>query len=345
MIEDQKFLKSDSLIKYHNIWEDAINSETSPLTIKSRSISNSYDYDYYKLQGELQDSVCSWMLRMGHEIVPTYGTLTGDPDIDNQAWEESKQSIWPLFENEWSQLTIGLKINGHNTVQHKVESITDKWTEYYNKVFPILKEYDENGNSSEFIPQVGSGALAAGRIMHFYRHPNHITWDKFDENDSRENEYISSFLYHLCLESNADFKRNHTVISCFNLEKVINSYGYNTNIYTKFNKTTIAKNIPCILYGNLNYKGAAKYSHYVIVSGYSELYYENKSSIWTFTDPHWFRECWTHSNHYGSTRYKVNWCRNSFNNDGWFDLEATMRGNTDNPKSISFTGIITLTPK
>lgn len=39
MIEDQKFLKSDSLIKYHNIWEDAINSETSPLTIKSRSIS------------------------------------------------------------------------------------------------------------------------------------------------------------------------------------------------------------------------------------------------------------------------------------------------------------------
>lgn len=319
-LSSQIELPVDSTEQYAVVWKDLLESTKRNNGCRQNCRSRyAGDYDMNELQMIMQDSIISWSQHGDYEIINLYEPLTGNESADIQYWKDTEQATYIVYENEWEQLTIGLKRPNGPSDYRRNETINTRWRLVYNSTFPYL--FDEEGS---YQPLVGSGALAAGQIMNYYQYPNYIDWSVLNssEYEDKDNPEISKFLFKLCEDAGSKYLRGWTLCEPKNLANAIASYGYKVSLIDGFN----IGSIPCILYGNLKFPSNSTPSsvdHYITVSGTMSLYFETRIAIYTFTGPKEFNECWHWIDYFYNHLNKVDWNYGAIN-DGWYDLNVNM---------------------
>ena len=334
-LSEQVYLQNDTISTCMNVWNGLLGYTNSCLATMSRSID---DYDMMELQQIRQDSIIEWSSHQDYEILNVYDPLTDDYNADLERWRGTEQLTYILYENEWEQLALGLRRSLPGEFVRE-ESILTKWDYWCNSTFPY--RWDENLNSYKPLP--GSGALAAGQIMYYYRYPEYVDWSKMDVAETAkymENQSISDFLYELGEESAASYSPGWTLIKPERLTSTITNYGYDA----KLKKGLVGGSIPYIIYGKLNFPANSTPSyvhHYSIVSGFMSIFFEIRTSIYTFTGPRKFDECWFWREFYSNSLTKVDWLHFSFK-DGYYDLKVKMPATTAYAKSFEILNTITI---
>ena len=319
-LSSQIELPVDSTEQYAVVWKDLLESTKRNGCRQNCRSRYAGDYDMNELQMIMQDSIISWSQHGDYEIINLYEPLTGNESADIQYWKDTEQATYIVYENEWEQLTIGLKRPNGPSKFLQEETINTKWHSSCNSTFKY--KIDSLGT---YKPYVAAGALAAGQIMNYYRYPEYIDWDAIytpNYDDYDDNRYISDLLYKICEDTYASYQRTTTMIDPSNLVNALSGYGYDVNISEGLNRGSI----PYILYGKIyNRSGSIPswYEHYITVSGTLSLYFETRIAIYTFTGEKIFNESWHWIEYYSSHLNKIDW-HNCDVNNGWYDLNVNM---------------------
>lgn len=332
-LSNQAELPNDSVYEQINIWNAILgNSKSSDNLPKSRYAD---DYDMNELQMIMQDSIISWSQHQDYELINLYEPLTGDETADIRYWNDTEQATYILYENEWKQLTIGLRRPNGLSRFVQFETINTDWHSSCNSTFKY--KIDSIG---VFKPFVGAGALAVGQIMNYYRYPDSIDWEAMDTPECTNNSYISDLLYKICEDSHATYRRHTTLCDPEKLVSATAGFGYDVTILDGLHM----QSIPCVLFGKMyNRNGATPkwYEHYITVSGVMSLYFETRIAIYTFTGEKTFNECWHWIEYYSSQLHKINW-HHGFINNGWYDLNVNMSLSGTDVESFKITKTINI---
>ncbi len=211
-IELAKQLPDDSIQKFRSMWQRYEQPQTSK-ALKARKRSAS-DPDVMRAQTILQDSVSAWIAK-GYTIF--------DITEENPYAEEVKGAIYPLYEEEWERLSIGVnkKIIKNEIVPNL---LCTEWCQSeagFNQSFPKL----DNGK----LAAVGCGPLAAGQIMYYHKYPQRFNWADMPIEEGTKT--TSDFLLEIAQKSKAEYRIDYekkpvttTIIS--NVCSVLNDFGY-----------------------------------------------------------------------------------------------------------------------
>ena len=185
-IELAKQLPDDSIQKFRSMWQRYEQPQTSK-ALKTRKRSSS-DPDVMRAQTILQDSVSAWIAK-GYTI---FDIADGSPYA-----EEVKGAIYPLYEEEWERLSIGVNKSfvKNKSIPNFVET---KWHQqgFFNSCYPYVDGVR---------PLAGCGPVAAGQIMYYYKYPVRFDWDSMPLTDGSWS--ASSFLLEIANNANATFTK------------------------------------------------------------------------------------------------------------------------------------------
>lgn len=265
-IELAKQLPDDSIQKFRSMWQRYEQPQTSK-ALKARKRSSS-DPDVMRAQTILQDSVSAWIAK-GYTI---FDIADGSPYA-----EEVKGAIYPLYEEEWERLSIGVNkpFVKNKSIPNFVET---KWHQqgFFNSCYPYVDGVR---------PLAGCGPVAAGQIMYYYKYPVRFDWDSMPLTDGSWS--ASSFLLEIANNANATFTKTssgmcETTTTIDNVCKVFNNWGFGDAIVQKHNAGKVWSEIeqgrPVYMRGNDKEDG-----HAWIACGGNLIWERKFTEIFTFT--------------------------------------------------------------
>ena len=294
---------NDSIAKYRNLWKQYSNTSDNPQTKKhSKSARPKYtDPDMLSAQVILQDSVCSWIAK-GYEIFSI---------ADDEHIELVKGAIYPLYEDEWESLCIGVKkqFSKNESIPNFLE------TEWYQRdgfrqSYPIV-----NGEYA----RAGCGPVAAGQIMYYYKYPTRFNWD--DMPLTYGTKTTSDFLLEIAKSADAKYTSEGTSTANNKVCKVFNNWGYTNAVVKNHNGSNawkeIAQRHPVYMTGYDNNEKNA--GHAWVCSGGQYFSGESYSEIYTFINRKEFT-CLDRYDYsfFSATYFYMNWGWGSSGGNGYF---------------------------
>lgn len=297
-LSNQMTMPKDSVGKYQRLWK---RYEYKPLYEQQERFSRSNErFDPYELHEVVKDSTMKWSANRDYEVIPLYGTLTGDEEYDASIWEESKDAIWPEYFDYWDWLTVGLKYEVQSAASNlDYEPIKTAWhgNAPYNQSFPMMLDTCKN----YFKPHVGFAAIAAGQILYHYKYPTKFNWKEM-EDPVKGDKAIADFLYQLSEDFKSHYSPDRTYASFSDVKKVLRSYGFNV---TDVKDLSHAHHYPVLVSSELEHSDGQGVEW--VISNKYEFYSISRVGIWTFTDPHLFQEWWATFDDIYGCGYSINW--------------------------------------
>ena len=284
-------LPDDSIAKYRNLWKQYSNTSDNPQTKKhSKSVRPKFsDPDMNAAQVILQDSVCSWIAK-GYEIFSI---------ADDEHIELVKGAIYPLYEDEWESLCIGVKKQFS-----KNESIPNFLETEWHQEGGFCQSYPTiNGEKAP----AGCGPVAAGQIMYYYKYPTRFNWDNM--HTALGTKTTSDFLLEIAKSADATYSTNGTGTSIDKICNVFKSWGY-ANAYTANHNNSIVwenlrNNRPIYMRGLT--KGLNQ-GHAWVCSGAASYNGNSYSEIYTFTSRKEFTCLLRYDyDYFSATYFYMNW--------------------------------------
>ena len=296
-------LPDDSIAKYRNLWKQYSNTSDNTQTKKNlKSVRPKFsDPDMNAAQVILQDSVCSWIAK-GYEIFSI---------ADDEHIELVKGAIYPLYEDEWESLCIGVKkqFSKNESIPNFLE------TEWYQRdgfrqSYPIV-----NGEYA----RAGCGPVAAGQIMYYYKYPTRFNWD--DMPLTYGTKTTSDFLLEIAKSADAKYTSEGTSTANNKVCKVFNNWGYTNAVVKNHDGSNawkeIAQRHPVYMTGYDNNEKNA--GHAWVCSGGQYFSGESYSEIYTFINRKEFMclDSYDYS-FFSATYFYMNWGWGSSGGNGYF---------------------------
>ncbi len=259
-------LPDDSIAKYRQLWKQYSNTTDNDKTLKRiKSVHPKFsDPDMNAAQTILQDSVCSWISK-GYEVFSI---------ADEEQIELVKGVIYPLYEEEWASLCIGVKKQyTHN--EFIPNFLETEWHQEggFNQSYPIV-----NGKNA----YAGCGPVAAGQIMYYYKYPARFNWNNMSLTDGTKT--TSDFLLEIANEAGATFSYDGTGTTISNMCNVFKKWGYTQAVVKEHNSATVWRDInyhrPVYMRGQAD---GTNEGHAWVCSGGQSYSAESYSEIYTFT--------------------------------------------------------------
>ncbi len=284
-------LPGDSIAKYRQLWAQYSNSSDNAQTKKrSKSARPKFsDPDMNAAQTILQDSVCSWIAK-GYEIFSI---------ADDEHIELVKGAIYPLYEEGWESLSIGVKkqISRNETIPNFLET-----------------EWHQEGGFCQSYPTInekkapaGCGPVAAGQIMYYYKYPTRFNWDNMHTDLGTKT--ASDFLLEIAKSADATYTTYGTGTTIDNICKVFKNWGYTKAVVKDHNGASVWDDIrnrrPVYMRGFIK---ELNQGHAWVCSGAASYYGESYSEIYTFTSRKEFTCLLRYNYNYFSAAYfYMNW--------------------------------------
>ncbi len=284
-------LPDDSIAKYRQLWKQYSNTTDNDKTLKRiKSVHPKFsDPDMNAAQTILQDSVCSWISK-GYEVFSI---------ADEEQIELVKGAIYPLYEEEWGSLSIGVKKQfTHN--EYIPNFLETEWHQEggFNLSYPIV-----NGEKAP----AGCGPVAAGQIMYYYKYPARFDWDNMHTNLGTKT--TSNFLLEIAKSADATYSTNGTGTTIDKICNVFKAWGYTNAYNAKHNNSLVSENLrshhPVYMRG---YTKGLKEGHAWVCSGRNSYQGESYTEIYTFTSRKEFTCLDRYDyNYFSSTFFYMNW--------------------------------------
>ena len=296
-------LPDDSIAKYRNLWKQYSNTSDNPQTKKhSKSVRPKFsDPDMNAAQVILQDSVCSWIAK-GYEIFSI---------ADDEHIELVKGAIYPLYEDAWESLCIGVKKQFS-----KNESIPNFLETEWHQEGGFCQSYPTiNGEKAP----AGCGPVAAGQIMYYYKYPTRFNWDNM--HTALGTKTTSDFLLEIAKSADATYSTNGTGTANNKVCKVFNNWGYTNAVVKNHDGSNawkeIAQRHPVYMTGYDNNEKNA--GHAWVCSGGQYFSGESYSEIYTFINRKEFT-CLDRYDYsfFSATYFYMNWGWGSSGGNGYF---------------------------
>lgn len=270
-IEQSKILPDDSIQKFRSQWhqyEQIASAKTSKKHKRSTS-----DSDIMRAQTILQDSVSVWNSK-GYTVF----NVGDDPNglYNDESVEIVKGGIFPLYEDDWERLSIGVirYIAKDEQVPNFIQSTWGQGNGY-NQSYPIASYLGTTAPA-------GCGPVALGQIMRYYCFPQTYNWS--DMPLSQATKTTSDFLLELAYAANANFNYyGNTVASFDDLLSVLKQYGYTQAIGRNHNLdetwSCLKQKMPVLMSGLPN---DSNLGHAWLATGGKWRSEKMQTEIWSF---------------------------------------------------------------
>lgn len=231
---DMKYVETlpvDSIVKYNDLWRKYDDVELAKT--RSRAEGDITDDELYELKQLTQDKM-EYFRAKGYDVYPISYDITNDPDFCEQMNQLAEESIYPLYDHVYSDLSFVVEIDSIKTtlVDNFVQSTWDQGNGF-NLSYPLV------GNQNIY---AGCGPVATGQLMYYYKYPSSFNWNGM--NDKIATQTTEDFLWTLAQKENYKVGTNNVaVVTATDVSTALKSYGYScslkdysfSDVYTELN--------------------------------------------------------------------------------------------------------------